>query len=208
MNKDKIFGYISFISGIATILDLMKKYLFTNKTTSFSLNASSGLEIALVIFLMMLSVYFLHKERKNNNFLLIAGYLYASISFVIYIVTAYQYTWGNKDITNFSLEVFIVFLTSFIATIIIFFKLKNNKNFSNYSYLFVTGLFIVIGMLLFKMIILQDSEMNIWQVMLYMIGGTLLFTFLSFLGKDITPEKSVEKEELVIKKTIGDDTRW
>jgi len=209
LTKDKIFGYVSFIASILTIADLMKKYLFTNEVTSFSLTRNSALELFFIIFLMLLSMFFLSKDRKNANFLTIAGYLYASISFLIYIVTAYQYIIGNKDIQSFSLEILLIFLTSFVAAILIFKQLKDTEHFKNYGYLFVTGLFIVLGMLFIKMVIFNDSQMKIFQVLLYMLGGTVLFNLLFFFARDISPkEKHTKNFTKIEEEQLDDDARW
>jgi hypothetical protein len=208
LSKDKIFGYIGFIASILTIADLMKKYLFTDEITSFSLTKNSALELFFIVFLMLLSIFFLSKEKKNTDFLTVAGYLYASISFLIYIVTAYQYILGNKDIQNFSLEIFLIFITSFISAILIFKQLKDIEHFNKYAYLFVIGLFIVLAMLFYQMVIQNDSQMKIFQVLVYMLGGTGLFNLLFFFGKNRTSQKKQPKTTKIEEEFIDDDVRW
>ncbi|HIP33367.1 MAG TPA: hypothetical protein EYG89_01225 [Bacteroidia bacterium] len=209
LSKDKIFGYIGFIASIATIADLMRKYLFTNQETSFSLTRNSALELFFIVFLMFLSMFFLSKEKKNTDFLTVAGYLYAFISFLIYIVTAYQYIMGDNDIKNFSLEIFLIFLTSFSATIIIFKQLNDKKHFNKYAYLFVIGLFIVLGMLFIKMVIFNDSQMKISHVLIYMLGGTGLFSLLFFFSKETIPKNLDRTTSIKVEDArIDDDARW
>jgi len=209
LTKDKIFGYIGFFASILTIVDLMYKYLFTNEITSFSLTKSSAFEIFLIIFLMFLSMFFLSKEKKNTDFLTIAGYLYASISLLIYIVTAYQYILGNKNIQNFSLEIFLIFITSFISAILIFRQLGDIKYFNKYAYLFVIGLFIVIAMAVIQIVVIKDSQMNIFQIIIYMFGGTGLFSILFFFGKNrVSIKNETKKTTKVEEESIADDARW
>ena len=209
LSKDKIFGYIGFIASILTIADLIKKYLFTDEITTFSLTKNSAFELFFIVFLMLLSIFFLSKEKKNTNFLTVAGYLYASISFFIYIVTAYQYILGNKDIQNFSLEIFFIFITSFISAVLIFRQLKDIEHFNKYAYLFVVGLFIVLSMLFYQMVIQNDSQMKIFQVLIYMLGGTGLFNLLFFLGKNRISLKTESKKTIKIEKeSIDDNAHW
>ena len=207
--KAKFFGYVGFIASVLTIFDMLYKYLFISEETSFSLTKNSALEFFIIIFLMLLSIFFLSKDKKNTNFLIMAGYLYSFISFLIYIITAYQYIIGNNDIQHFSLEIFLIFVTSFVSAVLIFRKLQNNELFNKYAYLFVLGLFIVIIMLFWKMSITNDSQMEVYQIIVYMLGGTGLFSLLFFFGKNTTHEKSgYTKPKEIPDNHIDDDARW
>jgi hypothetical protein len=208
MIKNKIFGYTSFVAAVFTILDLTIKYLFRSNEIPFSLTTTSGIQIGIVILLMALSAYFLQKVRQNDSFLSFAGYLYSSVSFVIYVITAYQYVWGNKEISNFSLEIFIVFITSMIASIIIFKQLNEQKYFEKLAYLFMGGSFLVILMLLINILILGNNEMDVFPIVFFTMGGIALYSFFIFLAKITFIHVEPESPSRKIKRIIGDDTKW
>jgi len=206
---DKGFAYISFVLSIITILDVIGRYLFAENTTSFGLTRNSSVELFFIGLLTFISIFFLSKEKTNANNLLKVGYLYAFISILIYIVTAYQYILGDNILQNFPLEIILLFIASFIATISILRRFQDTKYLVQYAYFFTIGLFFVFGILFFKIVITHDEEIRFFTIMLYLIAGVIILFFLFFLGQETSSTTSnIKKIHKPKDERISDDAQY